>query len=173
MSARRRAQSGATSTVAVPIASILSATFRFRSLTDVDSISKIIASFYPAASSVIVGIRELMLNAVEHGNLGITYEEKTALIRTSCWEQEIEQRLRQPAHIGKEARALIERGQNALILTIEDEGVGFDWTRYLEIDPGRVRDPHGRGIALAQAADFDSLTYKAPGNKVVCTKQTY
>jgi hypothetical protein len=51
-------------------------------------------------------------------------------------------------------------------MTVQDEGVGFDWEKYLQFDPERAFDPHGRGIALANKMSFDSLTYLGNGNTV-------
>ncbi len=169
--AGERAREAAATTMSTATGNILSATFRFHTLADVRIISTFLASLYPARDAAIFGIRELMLNAVEHGNLGVTYAEKTALVKAACWEQEIERRLGLPEHSGKLARARVDREGDCLILTIEDEGAGFDWVSYLEIDRARARDPHGRGIALSRRASFDSVTYIPPGNKVICTKR--
>ena len=52
---------------------------------------------------------------------------------------------------------------------IVDEGDGFDWTRYLDFDPARAFDPHGRGIAVARLSSFDALEYIGKGNLVIAT----
>ena len=50
--------------------------------------------------------------------------------------------------------------------TIKDEGLGFDWEKYLEVDPARLLDSHGRGIAMAAHASFDSIEYRGGGSEV-------
>ena len=65
-----------------------------------------------------------------------------------------------------------ERTPSEIILTIRDEGQGFDWQRYLELDPARATDPHGRGIALSKMMSFDEVEYQGAGN-VVCCKVRY
>ncbi len=50
---------------------------------------------------------------------------------------------------------------------ITDEGKGFDWKLYMEVDPNRVFDTHGRGIAMAAKISFDSIQYKNCGNEVL------
>jgi CheY-like chemotaxis protein/anti-sigma regulatory factor (Ser/Thr protein kinase) len=143
----------------------------FRSLKDVRDIAAFLASLYPRPADVVLGIRELMLNAVEHGNLGISYAEKSALVRAAGWQQEIERRLALPSSQAKAGRIRLERDAGRIVLTIEDSGPGFDWARYLEFDKSRARDPHGRGIAMARMVSFDEIAYVAPGNKVICTNR--
>jgi CheY-like chemotaxis protein/anti-sigma regulatory factor (Ser/Thr protein kinase) len=169
--AGQRALQNAAAIMTTATTNIVALSVTFRSLADVRDVASFLASLYPGHDSVAFGIRELMLNAVEHGNLGITYAEKTALVRAACWEQEIERRLALPENAGKAARVHVERDGDMMILTIEDQGAGFDWTSYLEFDRARARDPHGRGIAMSRAASFDDVTFVPPGNRVVCRKR--
>jgi CheY-like chemotaxis protein len=142
--------------------------FSFRSLQDVRDVAFILASLYADPQTALLGIREMMLNAVEHGNLGITYGEKTDLVRTASWEQEVERRLSLPENAVKQARARLARRKTEMVLTVEDSGPGFDWTGFMEFDVSRARDPHGRGIAMSRKISFDDVTYVDPGNRVVC-----
>ncbi len=145
-------------------------TLSFRTLGDIGEISSLLALAYPDPQSALLGIRELMVNAVEHGNLGITYDEKTNLVRRATWEKEFERRLALPENTHKFATVRLERNTSALVLTIEDSGDGFDWTRYIDFDVARARDPNGRGISMARIVSFDDIAYISPGNKVVCRK---
>ncbi|MGD0104288.1 MAG: response regulator [Rhodopila sp.] len=140
----------------------------FRSLPDVNDISFFLASLYPDPQAALLGIREIMLNAVEHGNLAISYEEKTSLVRLGNWNGEVERRLNLPENIAKVASARLERGRTELVLTIEDQGQGFDPTRFMELDLRRACDPHGRGIAMARLVSFSDVSYAGLGNRVVC-----
>jgi CheY-like chemotaxis protein len=149
---------------------IESVTLGFRTLGEVRDIASFLASLYPTPTAAILGIRELMLNAVEHGNLGISYEEKTALVREATWEREIERRLALPEHAGKVAEVRLDRDGSRTILTVTDRGAGFDCARYLDFEPGRARDPHGRGIAMSRLISFDRVEYGLGGTRVICTK---
>jgi len=51
--------------------------------------------------------------------------------------------------------------------TVRDEGNGFDWKRFIDIEPSRAFDNHGRGIVIARTLSFDSLEYRGCGNEVV------
>jgi CheY-like chemotaxis protein/anti-sigma regulatory factor (Ser/Thr protein kinase) len=142
----------------------------FRTLDDVRSISFFLASLYPDPGAIRLGITELMLNAVEHGNLGIRYAEKSELVEKGTWHTAVEQRLQLPEYRRKRASATFEREPGAIVLTIEDQGAGFEWQSYMELDPARALDAHGRGIAMSRLVSFDRVTYVAPGNKVLCRK---
>jgi CheY-like chemotaxis protein len=146
-------------------------TMSFKTLDDVRDISFFVAAMFPDPESAILGVTELMLNAIEHGNLGITYSEKTELTRAGTWRAEIDRRLDLAEHRDKQARLCFEREAGELVLTIEDDGEGFDWTQFTSFDPLRATHSHGRGIAMAQMVSFDDVQFVAPGNKVVCRKK--
>ncbi|MEN8180423.1 MAG: response regulator, partial [Pseudomonadota bacterium] len=51
--------------------------FQFRTLQEGRNLATLLANASPNAGNVVIGLSELMVNAVEHGNLGISYEEKS------------------------------------------------------------------------------------------------
>jgi hypothetical protein len=108
-----------------------------------------------------------MVNAVEHGNLGISYAEKSHLKRDDAWEAEIARRQALPEYRGKLARVSMQRTATEMVFSIRDEGAGFDWRRYLDFDPERAFDPNGRGIALARMMSFSRVEYGESGSEVV------
>ncbi|MGD2116747.1 MAG: response regulator [Chromatiales bacterium] len=140
--------------------------FEFRTLDEARDLAIILANACPDPKRVIVGLSELLINAVEHGNLGITYEEKGELKEKGAWEQEVEQRLQQGDYASKMARVKLIREAGQIQFLITDEGAGFDFENYLEMDPARAFDNHGRGIAVARLLSFDSLEYHGNGNEV-------
>ncbi|QGU33701.1 ATP-binding response regulator [Thermochromatium tepidum] len=142
------------------------ARFRFRTLKDIQVLSSTLAQMCPNPETVAMGLSELMLNAVEHGNLGIDYAEKGRLIDEGRWQEEIERRLADPARAGLYAVIELQRNADYLDLTIRDRGSGFDWRRYLDLDPERAFDSHGRGIAMARHLAFADLEYLGAGNEV-------
>ena len=117
-----------------------------------------------------MGFTESMLNAVEHGNLGICFDEKRELLLNDKWDQEIERRLTQPEYMVKNARLYLERREREIEIAIEDEGGGFDFERFRNFSPDRAEAPNGRGIHLA-TRDFDQISFKGSGNRVECVKR--
>ena len=61
------------------------------------------------------------------------------------------------------------RDMHSITLRVIDQGNGFDWQSFLEIDPERAFDPNGRGIALARLLSFSTLIYEGGGNTAVAT----
>jgi len=146
---------------------IKNSSFEFQTLEEANHLTTFIANFYPDPEGVIFGISELLVNAVEHGNLGITYDEKTELITQDKWLAEVNNRLEDPIHAEKKVRVDFSRSDTEISLRIEDEGKGFDWQRYLDLSPSRAHHSHGRGIAMSKMMSFDFLEYEGSGNIVI------
>jgi CheY-like chemotaxis protein/anti-sigma regulatory factor (Ser/Thr protein kinase) len=142
------------------------ARFRFRTLEDAERLAALLSSPAPDPARVSLGLLELLVNAVEHGNLEFGYTGKSAVLDAETWRDEIERRLADPryGHRVAEVRVRCESGQ--LIYRIKDQGPGFDWRRYLSIDTSRLFDSHGRGIAMARMMAFSRVTYLGDGNEV-------
>ncbi len=142
--------------------------FTFRSADEGRDLAHVLAEVCAMPEQVSFGLNEMMMNAVEHGNLEITYEQKTALVRAGTWSAEIERRLATEPYRDRCVVVELARSGNEAVFTIRDEGKGFDWTGYLSLTAKRAADPHGRGIALSAMMSFSSLTYLGCGNVVVC-----
>lgn len=127
-----------------------------------------VAKMFPNPEKVLLGLSELAINAVEHGNLSITYDEKSELLKMNTWKDEIVKRLADDKYKNKVAILEIKKTSAELISSIEDQGEGFNWRSYLDINTKRAYDTHGRGIAMASMLSFDSVTYNEKGNKVTC-----
>lgn len=143
------------------------AEFRFRTLDEANRLAAFLAQACPGPDMAVMGLAELMVNAVEHGNLGISYAEKKRLKLEDRWLEEVEQRLADERYRQRRARVRVRRLPAELEFTIADEGAGFDWTGFLELSPERAYDPNGRGIALARQVSFARLEYRDAGNVVV------
>jgi len=151
------------------LAYVEEARFKIRTLDDIKNLTALLCSAYPDPDRVTLGIHELLTNAIEHGNLAITYDEKSQLIMNENWREEVNHRLTQPHYAHRFVYVHLKRSSELIALTITDEGQGFDSAQYLEIDPARMFDPHGRGIAVAKSMSFDTLSYNEKGNEVTAT----
>lgn len=147
--------------------------FVLRTLDEARQIASVLANACPDPERVVFGLAELLINAVEHGNLGIDYAEKTRLINDSRWGEEIERRQNLPEFVYKKVSVSLDINDEEIRFIIKDEGDGFDSEQYLNIDPERACSTHGRGIAMARMVSFDSIEYKDGGATVVaCVKIT-
>jgi CheY-like chemotaxis protein/anti-sigma regulatory factor (Ser/Thr protein kinase) len=146
------------------------AKFRFCTLEEARNLAALCAYSLKDAAQTAMGLAELMINAVEHGNLGVTYTEKSQLLQAGRWREEIEARLKEPRYRNRFASLRLERHADHVEFEVSDMGQGFDWRAFLDVDPSRAMDLHGRGIAIARRACFDSVEYRGCGNVVVATK---
>lgn len=147
------------------------AEFIFTTQNEARDLATLIAHVAPDPERVVLGLTELMLNAVEHGNLEISYDEKSALIASNTLDAEVARRLALPEYAPRRAHLSVERKEQALHFVVSDQGVGFDWQPYLEMSPTRAFDTHGRGIAMSNLLSFDRLNYQGCGNEVIGTIQ--
>ncbi len=143
--------------------------FSIRSVEEASQLAAFIAHACPNPDAAVMGISELLVNGIEHGNLGMSYTEKSQHKRNDTWQEEINRRATLPENVSKRVRLHFDRDALAVTLRICDEGAGFDWQRFLEIDPERAFDPNGRGIALARMLSFSSIVYEGCGNIAVAT----
>ena len=142
------------------------AQFQFQNLEDVRAVSSLIACTCNEADKIAMGLSELMINAIEHGNLNIGYEEKSELRKQGLWEAEIEKRLKLPENMDSFAFVDVINDSKGVTFTITDQGNGFQWDDFMEFDTERVMDNHGRGIAMANKLYFSSVEYQGKGNVV-------
>jgi DNA-binding response OmpR family regulator len=131
-----------------------------------EQLSALLSSACPEPRKIVVGLWELILNGIEHGNLGISYEEKSLLNKNNQWVSEIERRLSLHENETKSVEIQMNRYENDIEFIIQDQGDGFDWQNYLNISPERAFDSHGRGIAMACIYSFDKVEYHGNGNMV-------
>lgn len=143
--------------------------FEIKTLEDAKYLSTFVAQFFPDPERVVFGISEFLINAIEHGNLGVTYEDKTRLNTEGGWKEEVERRLLLKENISKVVSIKYKNSGDKISLTIADCGKGFDWKKYIDITPERATHNHGRGIAISAKTCFDDVKFLGKGNKVVCT----
>lgn len=113
-----------------------------------------------------IALSELLNNALEHGNLEISYEEKTK------WMEEngeiislIEQKRHNPLYKDRKIGISYILNQDYCSFTISDDGNGFDWRKYTQKQAEESTELHGRGIQLSGEM-VGSLSYNDKGNKV-------
>ncbi len=142
--------------------------YEIRTLDDARVLTPFLAKMFPNPESASSGIVELLINAIEHGNLEIGYQKKSELLEQNMWLHEIERRTALPEYAQRTVQVKVERQHDRIILEIADQGSGFDWQKFDTISEDRLFDLHGRGIALARNSSFDGMAYSPIGNVVSC-----
>ncbi len=135
-------------------------------LEEVEPVASLLASIHRQPEKIIQGIYELLQNAIEHGVLRFGFKEKARLTAAGDWERSLRQRAGRAEYAGGRVEATMLRRKNGLVLTVEDNGPGFNWRPYLSADPSRAIGQSGRGIVRARSFVFDKLVYNEAGNKV-------
>lgn len=143
--------------------------FTLRTLEECQQVIAQILAWVPELPDIALGLNELIINAIEHGNLEISYAEKSRLNEEGRWLDEINSRLTNPKYQDRIVKVTCSKANGKLCIRIEDQGQGFDWQPYLEINPERAFDSHGRGIAMAKMLSFEEVEYIGCGNQVEVT----
>ena len=144
------------------------AVFHVQTISEAENISCFVANCFPDPEAVLPGVAELIVNAVEHGNLSISYEEKTALLISGGWREEVDKRAQLPENIKKRVEIDFVKEGNKYVIKISDQGKGFFWQKYMNADPARALESHGRGITRVNMI-FSKLEYNKEGNQVLAT----
>lgn len=148
---------------------ITMAQFKLRTVPEAYNLSYFLAKHFPNPDSAVVGLYALILNAIEHGNLGISYEERAAFKTKKEWYDEINRRLALPENKDKVVEVRYGHDDEQIKVYIKDDGPGFEAEQYLEFHPDRATHSHGRGIALANQHSFDEIEFLGNANELVCT----
>ncbi|MBT3279089.1 MAG: response regulator [Phycisphaerales bacterium] len=118
--------------------------------------------------SVRLGLVELIMNSIEHGNLGITQQEKSDALNANRLAELYEQRLLDPNRFRRVVTVHCSYLRDHCEWLICDEGEGFDFTAVP--DPLKAMETgefafNGRGIFLSRF-QFDEMEYLGSGNRV-------
>jgi anti-sigma regulatory factor (Ser/Thr protein kinase) len=119
-----------------------------------------------------IALREILINAIEHGNLGITFEEKTRAIIEDTYFKLIEQRRADPRYGSRKVKIEFIIDGDKAAYKITDQGDGFDVEKHHQrvAQANEELLAHGRGILMTKNA-FDKVTYNGKGNQVVLVKK--
>ncbi len=141
--------------------------YTLKHMEAVHSMAEVLAKHLPSSHRYVLAIHELLINAIEHGNLEIGFDHKTQLLNEGRLAHEIARRSAMPQYAIRQVRVKVERSSQECSLTIIDDGKGFTPAHYMhhKPDPGL---PNGRGLYIAQSARFDSLSFNDVGNMVRC-----
>ncbi|MBF0545015.1 MAG: response regulator [Candidatus Riflebacteria bacterium] len=122
---------------------------------------------------IYLGLTEMLYNSIEHGNLEITYEEKTKALEKDS--NDIYKLLAARSKMApyKDRRVNLEFRMNKELCEwlITDQGPGFDWQNLPDPnDPNNLLTTHGRGIILTRF-QFDECRFIGTGNQVKLVKK--
>lgn len=119
-----------------------------------------------------LGLREIILNAIEHGNLNISFSEKTTYVENGTYFDFFSKRRKDPKYANRKVYIDYSFNNNKVEYRIKDEGDGFDYKDVIKNNTNFANTEmlsHGRGITITKNV-FDKVKYIGNGNEVVLTK---
>lgn len=120
---------------------------------------------------VKLGLQEMMVNAIEHGNLEISFEKKSELLKDGQDLFDIiENYSKREEYMKKYVTVNFKLTREKATYKIKDEGPGFDWKTMIKniydlTNASNIFIEHGRGIIMAKKY-FDEFSYNDKGNEV-------
>lgn len=117
-------------------------------------------------TNIELGLDELITNALEHGNLAISFDEKVEASNNNTMLELYAEKMKIKEYAQRKLRVHYKLRPEYCEWLIEDEGRGFDWR--LIPDPtqsAQLMELNGRGIFITHFL-FDEMEYLDKGNKV-------
>jgi len=127
---------------------------------------------YGNVDDLMVSITEVLRNAIEHGNLGITYEEKQEAVLSGNYERLLEERSKDEKYRNRKIYIHYKLDEDKVMIRIRDEGDGFDWKkmyRKLKRTTKHSHKPTGRGLIIVKMG-IDKVYFNDKGNEVTLIK---
>jgi len=117
-----------------------------------------------------LALSELIVNSIEHGHCGISFDEKTEFLQSGHSVIDlVQKKCKNPEIALKRVHFEWDSSPEKTLFTIRDEGDGFDITKIKQkIEDDDPLSQHGRGIIMAKAFS-ESVEYNEIGNEVKIT----
>ena len=155
----------------------LSKTFKIKN--DIFNIEKIVFALtkdfvyfldFSSLEKIRVGLSEMLTNAIEHGNLGITGDDKLHATEAGTYYDLVNERLAEDKLNSKLVTFSYKIDNDGIVMDIIDEGKGFNVEELPDpTDPESLLKLHGRGILITKMY-FDDVSYNEKGNHVTIKK---
>ncbi|MBN1499133.1 MAG: ATP-binding protein [Spirochaetes bacterium] len=123
-------------------------------------------------NTIKIGLREVIINAIEHGNLSISFEEKTKLTLSDQYVSHIINLQKKPEFRDKKVTIEYKLKTDSVEYCITDDGEGFNYREILaELNDKNDNDmlAHGRGLIMTLNI-FDNVSFNEKGNSVTLIK---
>ncbi|MBV9122992.1 MAG: ATP-binding protein [Planctomycetes bacterium] len=118
---------------------------------------------------VTVALEEALLNALYHGNLGVSSQLRQKDDR--LFYQLVEERRRLAPYRDRRIEVQTSLSRSGATFLVRDEGSGFDPNSLPDpTDPANLEQPGGRGLLLIRTF-MDEVSHNATGNQITMTKR--
>ena len=113
-------------------------------------------------------LMELLVNAMEHGNLDISFQDKSEALENNGYYELLFKRQHNPVYKNKRITIEYSLDPSRIEIRITDEGKGFDHKKHLakvEEEGAFNKLSHGRGVQMAKSF-FHTFDYNEAGNSI-------
>ena len=147
---------------------------------DLDNISKLIEHICLKINKYIIdtdlfssALYEVIINAIEHGNLNILYEQKKEWLQKNIYNKKLKELLKSELAKNTNIELTLDINENdkIIIIKVKDNGEGFNINKALKAikDDGFARES-GRGIIIIRSY-FDEVKHNKKGNVITLIKK--
>lgn len=123
--------------------------------------------------AIRLSVYEMLLNAIEHGNLEVDYNEKKKLLQSSDnYFDNLQKRCALKPYRNRKIFVDYHYEPSKFSVTIKDEGKGFDVENFSQQKTANENplSLNGRGILISKL-NLDELSYNEKGNSVTIVKK--
>ncbi len=137
-------------------------------------VRNVVKYFNPKEINLLrIGVREMIINAIEHGNLNISFDEKSNETMSGNYMEFLAARQQEPEHREKKVHIEFSLTPERVMYKITDMGEGFDHAVTIKKIQDKANSEmlaHGRGITMTMNL-FDEVMYNKKGNQVLLIKK--
>lgn len=151
-----------------PFSLIKTASFEFRTREEARKMAILLSALFPGPYRVFPGLLSLLMNAVEHGKLGIGYQEKSAMIDRVSFQNEVDALEQKSENRDNIIEVQFIHKNDRFSVRITDKGAGFDWKAWVTFKDEHSSSTHGYGI-LKALGSFDEVKYNTSGSQVMAS----
>jgi anti-sigma regulatory factor (Ser/Thr protein kinase) len=121
-------------------------------------------------TEIQLALHEALANALEHGNLGITFEEKSAALESPGGVRAlVDDRLKDDHLAARLTHVRAQYTDTSVTYVVRDEGAGFDAGQRSAAPMAAATALHGRGIKLIQHV-MDSVAWNHEGTEITMSR---
>jgi DNA-binding response OmpR family regulator len=115
---------------------------------------------------IAMAYHEALVNALEHGNLGMESSLKGDFITGhDAYSAQLQSRLADPAYASRRIDVLVQTTPDCYEVTIIDDGPGFDTSKLTKISDDSLTKQCGRGLAMIRMV-MDEVVHNEKGNRI-------
>lgn len=113
---------------------------------------------------------EVIMNAIEHGNLSVLYETKKKWLKKNIYHKKLEELLKTEKAKNTHVEITLQIDDENITISVKDQGAGFNPKQEAKkINNDGFARENGRGIVMIKSY-FDDVKFNKKGNVITLIK---